>query len=237
RALRHLGQEFRELVGARGQLPGLCEHGGLACEDFGEMRADHSGARTRRHDHVAAFLELRDHSFGERTRRFPIAGVPAGLPAAGLHRRHGHLVSGVLQEFQRGKCDRRPHEIHKAGYEQADAHEIRENGLTGGAEIIARGAERLGGARSTSWFRIASFDNQTTRWPTPNPSPPASSSTSIPICGKAISWTRSTSLTVRTSVSGRSSSTTGARTTRSSCIRSTRSARRGTPLTGILIST
>src|SRR6266508_5716766 len=119
------------------------------------MRTDHPGARTRRHDHVAAFLELCDQHFGERARRFPVAGVPAGLPAAGLQRRYRHLVSAALQELERRKSDRGPHQIDQTGDKQADSHgEIPETGVPVASNHSTRDCTfRI--ARSISWYKIA----------------------------------------------------------------------------------
>ena len=123
--LEHIGEELRELPGLRGEALGTPEPGRIVAEELGVVRAHHAAARAGRRDDGVEALELGDELPRERDRVGPVAGVVGGLATAGLALRDDHLHAGMVEELERGKTDRRTHQVDEAGDEQADAHAAR----------------------------------------------------------------------------------------------------------------
>jgi hypothetical protein len=91
-------------------------------EEFRVMPAHHPGARTRRCDDVVIALERVEHLQGDRSRIAAIARIVCRLATAGLGARHLDRATGFLEQLDGGKTDRRPEEIHQAGYEERCTH-------------------------------------------------------------------------------------------------------------------
>ncbi len=166
RAMRHLRQEIRQLVGARTQAFRPSEHPGIAFENLREMHADHAGARARGHDDVRTILELGDELPCEPAGRLAVARIPAGLAAAGLRRGNDDIAAGVLEQLERGKADRRPHQIDETSHEQADAHE----------KIITRATAEAVPHRGIEFRHSILCSIPRRSWPSPNPGIPSRSS-------------------------------------------------------------
>ena len=88
------------------------------------MGLDHAAAGAGRHHDVVEAVEFIQKFFGQVARRLAVAGIVAGLAAAGLLGRHHDFAAGRFQQFQSRKADFRPHHIDQAGDKQSDAHRV-----------------------------------------------------------------------------------------------------------------
>ncbi len=117
----HVDEEGDELVHLGGEGFGARLPRGVACQQLGVVHFQHAGAGARRRHHVVMGFECRD---GQARKLFCgrlVAGVVGGLAAAGLPCRDIDVAAGVRQQLGRSKSDRRPEQVDKASYEQADA--------------------------------------------------------------------------------------------------------------------
>ena len=117
----HVDQEGHQLVTAAGQVLGPDLHGRIVVEQPRIVMAQHppTGAGGRHHGIVA--FEGLDDLDRDRPRRGAVSAVVGGLAAADLKGRHFDRTSGLLEELDRGKADRRPEQVDEAGDEKRDA--------------------------------------------------------------------------------------------------------------------
>src|SRR6266851_8747651 len=91
-------------------------------EELRVMPADHPGARTRRRDDIVIPLERFEYLQGDRLRITAVAGIVRRLATAGLCAWHLDRATRFLEQLDGGKTDRRPEEIHQAGYKERYVH-------------------------------------------------------------------------------------------------------------------
>jgi hypothetical protein len=71
-----------------------------------------------------ARLELADQLLRELSRSGPVTRVVARLTAARLRARDHDFAAGRFQQAQGREPDARAHEVHQAGDEEANAHNV-----------------------------------------------------------------------------------------------------------------
>ena len=128
----YIDEKGRQLPGAPGQLLRPLQVHRIAREELRVMLAYHPRAGTGRGNDVVIARKRIKHLQGDRLRIGAITRIVGWLAATRLRTRDLDCATGLLEQFDGGKTDRRPEQIDKARHKQRHTHSwLRISGSSG----------------------------------------------------------------------------------------------------------